>query len=124
MDDPNDIAKTYIIRPFGTFSQLSEIVSLTSMPLPERPDGVVLVAKYSSTSLPNCVATERQYEDLARANPDALFLRSYEEYEGFEALAGNQGVAVLPTYDFYFKGNRVARVEGNREGECVLRRRY
>ncbi|GMH71538.1 hypothetical protein TL16_g05677 [Triparma laevis f. inornata] len=96
---------------------MKSIVDLSSRSLPQRPDGVVLVAKYSSISRTECASAEAGYERLAKENPDTLFMRSYEEYEGFDALIATMDVRVLPTWDIYFKGNRVGRVEGSKEGE-------
>lgn len=88
-------------------------MSLASQSLPERPDGIVTVAKFTSSINQDCIATEGQYEALARNNPATLFLRCFAEYENADLLLGQASVSQLPTYDIFYGGERVARVEGN-----------
>ena len=88
-------------------------MSLASKPLPERPDGIVSVAKYTSSMNQDCIDTEGQYEALARSNPATLFLRCFAEYENANLLFGQASVSQLPTFDIFYGGERVARVEGN-----------
>jgi len=105
--------QSYMIREFSTFEQLKEIVELASKALPQRPDGVVVVAAYTSATRSECAAAAPGLERLARANPDTVFLRCCEEYQGAEVLFGRAVVGgSLPTYDVFYGGNRVARVEG------------
>ena len=96
----------------STYDQLQEIVQLAAQPLPERPDGIVTVAKFTSAASEDCRATEAEYERLARKNPATLFLRCFAEYENADILLGQANVAVWPTFDLFYRGNRVARVEG------------
>lgn len=82
--------------------QLEEIVKLASAALPERPDGIVTVAKFTSASTEknnnnNARSTEAEYERLARANPATLFLRAFAEYENSDILFGTAQVSVIPT---------------------------
>lgn len=87
--------------------QLEEIVSLAAQPLPERPDGIVLVAKYTSASKESdvaCRTTEAEYERLARKHPATLFLRCFREYDNADLLHGQAGVTVLPTFDLFYRG--------------------
>lgn len=95
------------------YEDLEEIVKLSSKPLPERPDGIVTVAKFTSSLRPECKSTEGQYERLARENTAALFLRCFEEYENAFLLFNKARVLVFPTYDIFYGGHRVGRVEGN-----------
>ena len=104
---------SFVIREFGAYDQLEGIVELTGRPLPERPDGIVCVAKYSSSLDPACVKTEAQYERLARDNPSTCFLRCFREYEDGDLLMGQAGVTALPTFDVFYGGNRVARISGS-----------
>lgn len=104
---------SFMLKEFSSYEDLTEIVKLSSMPLPERPDGIVTVAKYSSATRQNCIATEDQYERLARDNPASLFLRCFEEYENANMLIAQAEIKVFPTYDVYYGGNRVARIEGD-----------
>ncbi len=55
----------------------------------------------------------RGSERLARDNPASLFLRCFEEYENAGMLISQAEIRVFPTYDIYYGGNRVARVEGD-----------
>lgn len=87
--------------------QLQEIVKLASQPLPERPDGIVAVAKYTSASSKDCIATEAEYERLARKNPATLFLRCFAEYENSNILLGQAAVTVFPTFDFFYGGKEL-----------------
>lgn len=105
--------ESFILKEFNQQEDLKEIVSLASQSLPERPDGIVTVAKYTSATRQNCVATEDQYERLARSNQATLFLRCYEEYEGASLLISSAQVSSFPTYDVFYAGNRVARIEGD-----------
>ena len=104
---------SFVIREFGAYDQLEGIVELTGRPLPERPDGIVCVAKYSSAMDPACVKTEAQYERLARDNPSTCFLRCFREYEDGDLLMGQAGVTAFPTFDVFYGGNRVARITGS-----------
>ena len=104
---------SFVIREFGAYDQLEGIVELTGRPLPERPDGIVCVAKYSSSLDPACVKTEAQYERLARDNPSTCFLRCFREYEDGDLLMGQAGVTAFPTFDVFYGGNRVARISGS-----------
>ena len=107
------------ISPYcdSTYDQLQEIVKLASQPLPERPDGIVSVAKFTTASDSNVRATEAEYERLARENPATIFLRCFAEYEEASILLGQADVTVYPTFDVFYGGNRVARVEGNQHVE-------
>ena len=105
--------ESFILKEFSQQTDLEDIVKLASAPLPERPDGIVTVAKYSSTTRENCKSTEDQYEQLARKNPATLFLRCFEEYENASMLIANAQIIVFPTYDVFYLGNRVARVESD-----------
>ena len=94
------------------YDELQEVVSLAAQPLPERPDGIVTVAKFTSATSDDCRATEAEYERVARSNPATIFLRCFAEYENAELLLNRAVVTVYPTYDMFYRGNRVARVEG------------
>ncbi len=104
----------FIIREFSIYDQLEDIVNLASKPLPDRPEGIVVIAKYTSSSNSDCRATEATYERLARDNPATLFLRCFQEYENAQSLFDRAAVEVVPTYDVFYMGNRVARVDGQR----------
>lgn len=108
----NDPSSSPIIKEFSQLDDLKDIVSLASQPLPERPDGIITVAKYSSATRQDCRATEAEYERMARRYPDTLFLRCFEEYEGADVLFGMAEVGSLPTFDVFYGGQRVGRVEG------------
>jgi hypothetical protein len=96
---------------------IRQIVKLAAQPLPERPDGIVTVVKFTSAVNSDCKATEAEYERLARANPATLFLRCFAEYENANILLGQAAVNVCPTFDMFYQGNRVARVEGSNQAE-------
>jgi len=49
---------------------------------------------------------------LARSNPATIFLRCFAEYEDAGILLGQASVTAFPTFDIFYRGNRVARVEG------------
>lgn len=91
---------------------MQEIVKLASQPLPQRPDGIVTVAKFSSAASNDCRATEAEYERLARKNPATLFLRCFAEYEDAAIVLGQAEVTIFPTFDMFYRGSRVGRVEG------------
>lgn len=94
------------------FEDLQEIVKLASQAMPERPDGIVCIVKFTSANRPDCRSTEAEYERMARANPATIFLRCFEEYENADLLLGQANVQTWPTYDVFYGGNRVARLEG------------
>lgn len=102
-----------MLKEFSEYEQLEEIVKLAAQPLPERPDGIVAVAKYTSASRDDCRSTEAEYERIARENPATIFLRCFAEYENAQILIGKAGVQTWPTFDIFYQGNRVARVEGS-----------
>lgn len=108
---------SYIVREFSLYEQLEDIVDLASKSLPERPDGIVAVAKFTSATNPDCRATEASYERLARDNPATIFLRCFQEMEGADNLFQRARVEVLPCFDIFYKGDRVARVDGPRYSE-------
>ena len=103
---------SYLVKEFNEIEELENIVKLASQSIPERPDGIVVVAKYSSVTREECRATEAEYERCARANPASLFLRCMEEYENSDLLLGKVDIMTWPTVDIFYQGNRVARMEG------------
>jgi thiol-disulfide isomerase/thioredoxin len=103
---------SFMVKEFSLYEDLQEIVKLASQSMPERPDGIVCVVKFTSASRPDCRSTEAEYERLARANPATIFLRCFEEYENASLLLGQANVQTWPTYDIFYGGNRVARMEG------------
>ena len=112
-----DSTGSYMVKEFSLYEDLNEIVQLASQPIPERPDGIVCVAKYTSKARPECHSTEEEYARLARNNPATIFLRCFEEYENADLLMGQANVQTWPTYDIFYGGNRVARVEGAQMSE-------
>lgn len=103
---------SFMVKEFSVFEQLQEIIKLAAEPLPERPDGIVCVAKFTSATREDCRATEAQYEQFARQNPATIFLRCFEEDDNANLLMGQAAIQSWPTYDVFYKGNRVARVDG------------
>jgi hypothetical protein len=98
-----------MIKEFSTFESLENIVKLAAKPLPERPDGIVTVAKFTSVSQRD---TEAEYERTARANPSTIFLRAFAEYRDSDVLFSMAQVSIIPTFDIFYGGTRVGRVEG------------
>ena len=120
LDAKRDYTKfrlTHLFSNYSTYDQLSEIVALAAQPLPERPDGIVSVAKFTSAASDDCRATEAEYERVARKNPATIFLRCFSEYENAQIMLGQAQVTVMPTFDIFYAGNRVARVEGANHAE-------
>ena len=107
-----DSTGSFMVKEFSLYEDLNEIVQLAGQPIPERPDGIVCVAKYTSKSRPECQSTEADYERMARGNPATIFLRCFEEYENAHLLMGQANIQTWPTFDIFYGGNRVARVEG------------
>jgi len=110
-----EIRSSFVIKEFSNQEDLKEIIKLASNALPSRPDGIVTVAKYTSATREPCIATEHQYETLARDNPSSLFLRCFSEYKDADILlsAAKVPLTALPIYDVFYGGVRVARVEEN-----------
>jgi hypothetical protein len=106
-----------LLHTYREYEQLEEIVKLAAQPLPERPDGIVAVAKYTSATMDSCRTTEAEYERLARNNPATVFLRCFAEYDNADILIGKASVQSWPTFDIFYQGNRVARVEGPNHSE-------
>jgi hypothetical protein len=104
---------SYVVKEFSLYEELEEIIQLASEPIPERPDGIVCVAKYTSAARPECKVTEAEFERLARENTATIFLRCFEEYENAHLMFGQADIQNWPTYDIFSGGNRVARVEGS-----------
>jgi hypothetical protein len=50
---------------------------------------------------------------LFSSNPATIFLRCFEEYENANLVVGQAQVQTWPTYDFFYQGNRVARLESS-----------
>jgi hypothetical protein len=96
----------------SSYEQLEEIVALAAQPMPERPDGIVCVCRFTSAASDDCRATEAEYERLARKNPATIFLRCFAEYQDAALLHGKAQVITWPTFDLFYRGSRVARVEG------------
>ena len=108
----------YMVKEFSQYEQLVEIVQLASQPIPERPDGIVCVAKFTSASRLECRSTEPDYERVARMNPATIFLRCFEEYDDSATMFGQADIQNFPTYDIFYGGNRVARVDGQNIAGC------
>lgn len=108
---------SYMVKELSLIEELENIVQLASQPIPERPDGIVVVVKYSSANRQECRATEAEYERFARNNPASIFMRCMEEYEGAHLLLEQVDIRSWPTTDIFYQGNRVARVEGPDLGE-------
>ena len=102
-----------LVREFALYSQLEELTELASNPLPERPDGIVTVVRFTSLQRQECKETEMEYERLSRVHPDTLFLRCFEEYEDAHLLMSQAKVMTFPTFDIFYKSKRVGRIEGN-----------
>ena len=77
---------SYMVKELSEIEELENIVQLASQPIPERPDGIVVVVKYSSASRDECRATEAEYERFARNNPASIFMRCMEEFENAHLL--------------------------------------
>eukprot|EP00536_Pseudo-nitzschia_multiseries_P001035 jgi/Psemu1/62955/estExt_Genemark1.C_130046 len=108
---------SYMVKELSLIEELEQIVQLASQPIPERPDGIVVVVKYSSASRAECRATEAEYERFARNNPATIFMRCMEEFEDAHLLLEQVNVRCWPTTDIFYQGNRVARIEGPDLGE-------
>jgi hypothetical protein len=88
----------------SSYDQLEEIVKLAAQPMPERPDGIVCVCRYTSAASGDCRATEAEYERLARKNPATIFLRCFAEYQDAALLHGQAKVTIFPTFDLFYRG--------------------
>lgn len=99
------------MRPFSQMEQLEELVELASQPLPRRDDGIVTIAKFTSVTADHCRASETIYDSMARENPATLFLRTFVEYEGATQLFAQAQIIALPTFDVFYKGKRMARIQ-------------
>jgi hypothetical protein len=110
-------AGSFMVKEFDSYDQLQEVVKLAAMPLPERPDGIVCVAKITSAKYEDCRATEAEYERMARKNPSTIFMRCFAEYENADLLISQANINVWPTFDLFYQGNRVARIEGSNHVE-------
>jgi hypothetical protein len=104
-------------------------VKLASQSLPERPDGIVCVAKFTSADgwfgRDGAVATpEAEYERMARQNPATIFLQCVRERtipppeqsgasSSTSLVWAKANIVICPTFDVFYGGHRVARVEGN-----------
>ena len=93
------------------------MIQLAAQPLPQRPDGIVCVAKFTSASDDGCRATEADYERMARDNPATIFMRCFQEYEHSHLLLAQAEISLWPSFDVFYGGNRVARVEGSNYDE-------
>jgi hypothetical protein len=102
-----------MVKEVSRYDEVQEIVQLASQALPERPDGIVTVVRYSSMQRTDCQSTEGEYERLARQNPATIFLRVFQEYQGADLLLGQANIQNWPTVDVFYGGNRVARVDGS-----------
>jgi len=103
---------SFMVKEFNLYDQLQEIVQLAAQPLPERPDGIICVVKFTSSLREDCRMTEAEYERMARENPATIFLRCFAEYDNADLLLAQAAVTTWPSYDVFSGGNRVARVEG------------
>jgi hypothetical protein len=74
-----------MVKEFNTYEQLEEIVKLAAQPLPERPDGIVTVAKFTSATRDDCRTTEAEYERLVSGSVDS----TWKDY-GLTLLAGSK----------------------------------
>lgn len=86
------------------YDQLQEIVQLAAQPLPERPDGIICVVKFTSSLREDCRMTEAEYERMARENPATIFLRCFAEYDNADLLLAQAAVTTWPSYDVFSGG--------------------
>jgi len=93
-------------------SDILNIASLASRPLPNRPDGTLVCVLYSSAEDLSLQAINSDFDRLAEAFPDCIFLRCFKEYEGSMLTFATRQVASLPTFEFFYKGTRVAWTTG------------
>ena len=91
------------------YEQLEEIVQLAARPIPERPDGIVCVVKFTSSTRDDCRATEAEYERVARENPATIFLRCFAEYQDADIVMAQAAVNAWPSYDIFYRGTRTIR---------------
>lgn len=68
------------------------------------------------------ITAEAEYERMARQNPATVFLQCFRERTTIQPQSGSSSsslvwdqanIVVCPTFDVFYGGNRVARVEGN-----------
>ena len=105
-------SSSYMVTGFNTLEELDTLVQLARRAIPDRPDGIVVVVKYSSFQRDDCQATEAEYDRAARTNPASLFLRCWEDDPQAAVLLQQVDVRTWPTIDVFYQGSRVARLEG------------
>ncbi|EKX55415.1 hypothetical protein GUITHDRAFT_99193 [Guillardia theta CCMP2712] len=100
------------IRDVAMESDILNIASLASRPLPNRPDGTIVCVLYSSVEDMSLQAINMDFERLAEVFPDCIFLRCYKEYEGSSITFATRQVVSFPTFEYFYKGTQVARTTG------------
>ena len=105
------------VRQVALEEDLMGVVAMAGQPLPNRPDGTVVVVAYSSTEDYGCMATDAEFGRLSEKYPDCVFLVCHKEYVGAEMTMSSRGVTSLPSFEVFSRGSRVAVVTGPRLDE-------
>lgn len=113
---------TSSVHMYSRDSELHEIVKLASRPLPDRPQGMVCVAIYTSNSKNDNYDNNNMemYETLARNYPGSLFLMNTNMNNSInnKFLMSSQAsqTTITTVIDVYARGNRVAQIVENSRG--------
>jgi len=105
------------VQGVASESDLLGVVALASNPLPNRPDGTVVTIQYSSNDDYTCKTIDQEFDRLSIQHPDCVFLRCYKEYQGAPITMTSRGITNLPTFEVFYKGAPVAKVDGSRISE-------
>jgi len=122
-------SETSPVRPFADHNVLLNLVELAANPLPGAEEGVIVVAKYTDSKREGKLVSEfdkwgdaevtvdEGYSQLAVEYPSTIFLQCDACFAGGKIAMATAGVTTLPTFDFFFKGNKVGRVSGPQYNE-------
>lgn len=115
------IPHTSSVHIYSRDNELHEIVKLASRPLPDRPQGMVCVAIYTSNSKNDNYDNNNveQYETLARNYPGSLFLMNTNMNNSINnklLLPNSASQTITTIIDVYARGNRVAQIVENSRG--------
>jgi len=77
--------------------------------------------QYSSVDDVTCMAVDAEFDRLSEDHLDCIFLRCYKEYEGASMTMGVRDISSVPTFEVFYRGDMVSKINGPRINEVKER---
>jgi len=91
-----------------------QICTLASQPLPNRPDGTLVIVQYSSVGETSCKMADGEFDRLSTEYADCVFLRCYREFKGADTTFTLRQITAVPTFEVFNRGQLAGKVTGTR----------